>query len=128
MRISNITPQISTQNYKRKTTATNTHVSNPQKNIERFGYVPSVSFKAMHNIKQKTIDTELETKKLLKQFDDILASDMSLEELIHLYERKVIASKKAKGRGFTGRSNKTYGRSVHKSNESRTITGNTKRV
>lgn len=89
MRISNITPQISTQNYKRKTTATNTHVSNSQTNIERFGYVPSVSFKAMHNIKQKSIDTELETKKLLKQFDDILASDMSLEELIHLYERKV---------------------------------------
>ena len=94
MRIYNIIPstsltsKINTSNNKRAADGNSIKdITKPERT--EISKIPVVSFKAQHNIKQKTIDTEQETKKLLKQFDEILASDMSLEELIHLYERKI---------------------------------------
>ena len=58
-----------------------------------YGY-SYISFKA----KTKKIDPENETKKLLKQFDSILESDMDIEELIRLYERQLIAQMEQKKR------------------------------
>ena len=53
--------------------------------------VPVVSFKAINGIKEKTIDTEAEKNRLLKQFNEILTTDMSIEDLLHLYERQVVS-------------------------------------
>ena len=90
MRINNISNQIFTYNkseIKKRTEANNT-IMPEQKELSQ---IPVISFKAMHNIKKKNVDTELETKKLLKQLDEIIASDMSPEELMQMYERKVMS-------------------------------------
>ena len=53
-----------------------------------------ISFKA----KNKKIDPETETKKLLKQFDAILESDMDTEALMRLYERQIMSQMEQKRR------------------------------
>ena len=55
-----------------------------------------ISFKANNNIKFRKINEQAETKKLLKQFDEILASDMDIEELLRMYERQVVAQMQQK--------------------------------
>ena len=50
-----------------------------------------VSFKAGANKAPKKVDVNIETQKLLKQFDEILASDLEPEDFLRLYERQVLS-------------------------------------
>lgn len=52
---------------------------------------PYLSFKAMYNVKTKKIDTESERNKLVRQFDDLLGEDLSVEDLFMRHTMKILS-------------------------------------
>ena len=103
MKVSNINtsfyPPRTIVKPKQKTTFYNSS----QQNEYNIPYtLANISFKRGQK-NTKNIDVKSETKKLLKQFDDILASDMDLEDLLRLYEMQVVAQmQQKKNRGVDG--------------------------
>lgn len=92
MKITNNKTQIYKSNNYIQTKNTSNNQSLKAATVEKKAVrVPVVSFKAINGIKEKKIDTEAEKNRLLKQFNEILASDMSIEDLLHLYERQVVS-------------------------------------
>lgn len=95
MRINNITTRIYTTgntSLKRSEPVKKTHGGEEQTQAAvPYGY-SYISFK------KKKIDTAAETQKLLKQFDDLLESDLDIEQLLRLYERQIMTQMQAKDR------------------------------
>ena len=96
MKVSNINtsfyPPRTIVKPKQKTTFYNSS----QQNEYNIPYtLANISFKRGQK-NTKNIDVQSETQKLLKQFDDILASDMDLEDLLRLYEMQVLAQMQQK--------------------------------
>ncbi len=93
MKINNITTGFYSPKFKnlKNNTENNTEVTH-SRHIEYLPAYSYISFKA----KNKKINPENETQKLLKQFDSILASDMDIDGLIRLYERQLFAQMEQK--------------------------------
>ena len=93
MKINNITTGFYSPKFKnlKNNTENNTEVTHGR-HIEYLPAYSYISFKA----KNKKINPENETQKLLKQFDSILASDMDIDGLIRLYERQLFAQMEQK--------------------------------
>lgn len=95
MYINNISLKLNTNKYNYNNYNENRKQIESSKNFAltkpSYPYYSYINFQSKKEYSSQKIDPQLETNKLIKQFDEIIDSDLTTEDLLTMYERHVIS-------------------------------------